>query len=81
MTSMDSVLNLPDDVRMLDVLRSAMDRADDVRISGRVPLPRTGGAPMRSAAIDWGGGGSLSIAEGASGGSNCASSQLDSDAQ
>ncbi len=29
----DSVLNLPNDARMLDVVRSALDRADDVRIA------------------------------------------------
>lgn len=33
MTRLDSVLNLPDDARMLDVVRSGLDRADDVRIA------------------------------------------------
>jgi hypothetical protein len=30
---MDSVLNLPDDTRMLDVVRLGLSRADDVRIA------------------------------------------------
>jgi HKD family nuclease len=33
MACIDSVLNLPDDVRMLDVVRSGLGRADDVRIA------------------------------------------------
>ena len=33
MTSPDSVLNLPDDARMLDVVRQALDRCQDVRIA------------------------------------------------
>lgn len=33
MTRLDSVLNLPDDTRMLDVVRAGLDRADDVRIA------------------------------------------------
>jgi superfamily II DNA or RNA helicase/HKD family nuclease len=53
----DSVLNLPDDIRMLDVVRSAIDRADDVRIA--VSFTRCSGLgllidPMRSV-IDRGG--------------------------
>ncbi len=57
MISNDSVLNLPDDVRMLDVVRDAMDRANDVRIA--VSFTRCSGLgllidPMRSV-IDRGG--------------------------
>jgi superfamily II DNA or RNA helicase/HKD family nuclease len=33
MTTLDSVLNLPDDTRMLDVVRLGLERADDVRIA------------------------------------------------
>src|SRR6187551_2440845 len=33
MTRIDSVLNLPDDTRMLDVVRAGLDRTDDVRIA------------------------------------------------
>src|SRR5687767_15620731 len=33
MKRLDSVLNLPDDMRMLDVVRLGLDRADDVRIA------------------------------------------------
>lgn len=33
MNSSESVLNLPDDVRMLDVVRRGLDNADDVRIA------------------------------------------------
>ena len=33
MASPDSVLNLPDDTRMLDVIRDGLAQADDVRIA------------------------------------------------
>jgi superfamily II DNA or RNA helicase/HKD family nuclease len=57
MTCADSVLNLPDDLRMLDVVRSGLDRADDVRIA--VSFTRCSGLgllidPLRSV-IDRGG--------------------------
>lgn len=57
MTHHASVLNFPDDVRMLDVVRFALDRADDVRIA--VSFTRCSGLgllidPLRSV-IDRGG--------------------------